>query len=177
MTLALRTAGPAMNMIPTVQRVMAELDPDVPAFRIQTLEEVLARETWVQRIARDILAAFAATAALLAMIGLYGVISYSVTRQRHELGIRLALGAAPRRVLRLVVGNGLALAVCGIAIGWTAARLTSSLLDELLFEVQTADAATFIAVPLIAAALAALAAFIPARRAAGTDPMIALRTE
>jgi putative ABC transport system permease protein len=177
MTLAIRTVGRATDMIPTLRGVMAEVDPDVPAFAVQTLEEVLARETWVQRISRDILAAFAGTAALLAMIGLYGVIAYSVARQRHELGIRLALGAAPWRVLRLVVRHGLALAVCGIVIGWGGARLTTKLLDELLFEVQTADITTFVVVPLLVAALAGLASFIPARRAAGTDPMIALRTE
>jgi putative ABC transport system permease protein len=177
MTLAIRTAGPAADMIPALRRVLTELDPDVPPFSVETLEEVLARETWVQRISRDIFTAFAATAALLAVVGLYGVISYSVARQRHELGIRLALGAEPRRVLRLVVRQGLVLALCGIAIGWTAALLSSNLLDRLLFEVEAADAATFVIVPLIVAALASLAAFIPALRAAGTDPMIALRTE
>jgi putative ABC transport system permease protein len=177
MTLAIRTAGPPADMIPVLRRVLAELDPDVPAFSVETLDEVLARETWVQRVSRDVLAAFAATAALLAMIGLYGVISYSVARQRHELGIRLALGAAPRRVLRLVVRQGLLLALFGIAIGWGAARLCTRLLRQLLFEVQAADAATFVIVPIVVAALAGLAAFIPARRAAATDPIIALRAE
>jgi putative ABC transport system permease protein len=177
MTLAIRTAGNAADMIPALRRILAELDPDIPADRVQTLEEVIARQTWVQRIARDILAAFAATAALLALIGLYGLISYSVAQQRHEIGIRLALGAAPRRVLRLVVRKGMTLALAGIAIGSAVAFLTTRLLSQLLFEVEPADSGTFLIVPLAVATLAAAAAAIPARLAASTDPMITLRAE
>jgi putative ABC transport system permease protein len=177
MTLAIRTAGPPEDLIPSLNTVMAGLDPDVPAHRIQTLEEVLARETWVQRIARDILTAFASVAGLLAVVGLYGVIAYSVARQRREIGVHLALGAAPRDVLRLIVRRGLSLALIGIAIGWTTALLAARWLRQLLFQVQPADATTFALVPLVVAILATVATWIPARHAAATDPVVALRAD
>lgn len=141
------------------------------------LDDVIARQTWVQRIARDIVAAFAATAALLAGIGLYGVVSYSVARQRREIGIRVALGASPRRVLRLIVRRGLALAIIGIIVGWSTALLSTGLLRQLLFEVAPVDVATFTLVPLTVIGLASLATFLPARRAASTDPATVLRAE
>ena len=177
MTLAIRTRGNAADAIPMLQRKLAELDRDVPAFRVDPMEGVIARRTWVQRIARDILGAFAAVAALLAVIGLYGVISYSVAQQKHELGIRLALGATPDRLLKRVVSQGLVLAIVGIAIGWTVAFFSASELAQLLFEVEPSDFATFLLVPLTVAGLAALASSVPALRAAGTDPMVALRSD
>jgi putative ABC transport system permease protein len=176
-TLVIRTAESPEAMTPVLRRVLAEVDPDVPAFRIEALADVVARQTWVQRIARDILAAFAVTAALLCVIGLWGVISYSVERQRHELGIRLALGEAPMRVLRLVLRQGLGLAVLGVAIGTGTALYASTALRRLLFQVEPVDTGTFIVVPLAVASIAAIATLIPARRAASTDPMIALRNE
>ena len=177
MTVVIKTTGPAVAMIPTLRRVLAELDPDVPAYDIGTLEDQVARQTWVQRIARDILTAFAATAAFLAVIGLYGVISYAVLRRRHELGIRLALGATPRRVRRLVVRQGLTLGLTGIALGWLVALAAVRLLDTLLFEVEPGDVATFVAAPLVVLVLAVLATWLPARRAAALDPVRALRNE
>jgi predicted permease len=177
MTVVVKTSGPTAAMVPTLRRVMSELDPNVPAYRIEILEDEVARQTWVQRIARDILTAFAATAALLAVIGLYGVISYSVLRQRHELGIRLALGATPRRVRRLVVRQGLTLGLAGILPGWLGALAAVRLLEGLLFEVQPGDVTTFAATPLAVAALALLAAWLPARRAAALDPVTALRND
>ena len=177
MTVAMRTAGAPADMIPTLRRVFAELDADVPPERVRTLDEVIARQTWVERIARDILLAFATAAALLAVIGLYGVIAYSVARQRHEIGIRLALGAAPQHVLRLIVRRGLALAIAGITIGMFTALVAVRSLRELLYEVKPLDLPTFLLVPLLVASFATLAAWIPARRAAATDPMVALREE
>jgi predicted permease len=177
MTLAIRTRGPANDLIPVLRRELAALDPDVPAFRIATLEEVIARLTWVQRILRNILVAFAATAALLAVIGLYGVISFSVNQQRHEFGIRLALGAAPTGLLRQVLRGGLLLASIGIGLGLASAALATRGLRQLLFQVQPADATTFVLVPLAVAALAALSSVVPALRAAATLPMQALRNE
>lgn len=177
MTLAMRTTGVAADLAPAVRRVLAELDPDVPAYRVETMEDVLGRQVWVQRIAREVTTAFAATAALLAAIGLYGVISYAVARRRHELGVRLALGAAPPALLRLVLRQGLALAAVGIAIGWLAALALSRLISGLLFEVKPGDLQTFLMVPAIVAALALVAAYLPARRAAGLSPVIALRQD
>ncbi|MEX2284700.1 MAG: ABC transporter permease [Gemmatimonadota bacterium] len=177
MTLAIRTRGNASDAIPMLQRKLAELDRDVPAFRVESMETVIARRTWVQRIARDILGAFAAVAALLAVIGLYGVISYSVAQQKHEFGIRIALGASPNGLLKRVIGQGLVLALLGIAIGWFVAFLSAKTLTELLFQVQPADLATFVIVPLVVMGMAALASSMPALKAAGTDPMLALRSD
>jgi predicted permease len=177
MTLAIRTRGPANDLIPVLRRELAALDADVPAFRISTMEEVIGRITWVPRILRNILAAFATTAALLAVIGLYGVISYSVNQQRHEFGIRLALGASPIGLLRQVMGAGLRLASIGIVLGVAIAFAATRGLRDLLFEVQPADATTFLLVPLVVATLAALTAAGPALRAAATPPMQALRNE
>ncbi len=176
-TLAIRTRGPAAEMEATLRRDLAALDGDVPAFRVITMEDLIGRLTWVQRISRNILAAFAGTAALLAVIGLYGVISYSVTQQRHEFGIRLALGAAPRQLLRQVVRSGLTVALIGIVLGWVVAFLAARGLQQLLYQVNPRDAATFVVVPLAVATLAALTAAVPALRAAATDPMLALRNE
>jgi len=177
MTLAIRTRGNPNDLIPILRKDLAALDVDVPAFRVITMEEVIRQLTWVQRISRNILGAFAGTAALLAVIGLYGVISFSVTQQRHEFGIRLALGAAPGRLLQQVVNNGLLLAVIGIVIGWIVAFVSVRGLQQLLFEVQPADLTTFVVVPMVVAVLAALTAAVPALRAAATDPMLALRNE
>ena len=177
MRVVIKAAGAPEDLVPSLRAALGELDPDVPAFSIETLEDVIARQTWVQRIARDILTAFAATAALLVVIGLYGVISYAVTRRRHELGIRLALGATPRRVRRLVVRQGLVLGLAGIALGWVASFAAVRLLTALLFDVEPVDTATFIAVPLVVAGLAVLASWVPARRAAALDPVMALRAE
>jgi putative ABC transport system permease protein len=177
MTLVIRTRGPANDLIPVLRRELAELDMDVPAYRITTMQEVIDRNTWVQRILRNILAAFATTASLLAVIGLYGVISYSVNQQRHEFGIRLALGAAPAGLLRQVLRAGLLLASIGIVLGLAVALVATQGLGELLFEVQPADATTFVLVPLVVGTLAALTAAGPALRAAATPPMQALRNE
>jgi predicted permease len=177
MTLAIRTRGPANDLIPVLRRELAALDPDVPAFRISTMQELIGRITWVQRILRNILAAFAATAGLLAVIGLYGVISFAVTQQRHEFGIRLALGAAPSGLLRQVLRAGLLLASLGIVIGTSIAFVATRGLRQLLFQVEPADLTTFVLVPLAVAALAALTAAGPALRAAATPPMQALRNE
>ena len=177
MTLAIRTRGNPNDLIPILRKDLAALDVDVPAFRVSTMGELISQLTWVQRISRNILGAFAGTAALLAVIGLYGVISFSVTQQRHEFGIRLALGAAPARLLRQVVHNGLLLAVIGIVIGWIVAFVSVRGLQQLLFEVQPADVTTFVVVPVVVAVLAALTAAVPALRAAATDPMLALRNE
>ncbi len=177
MTVVIRATQGAGDTLGTLRRVLQSLDPDVAASGGQPLADVVARRMWLPRIARDVIGAFAAAAALLALVGLYGVISYSILRQQHELGIRLALGAAPAQVLRLVLGRGLVLAAIGSGIGCAVAFGASRSLSELLFEVTPADAGTFTLVPLVVIALAALASFLPGRRAARIDPMITLRAE
>jgi predicted permease len=177
MTVVIRATQGAGNSLNTLRRVLQRLDPDVAASGGLPLADVVARQMWLPRVARDVIGAFAATAALLALMGLYGVISYSILRQQNELGIRLALGAAPVQVLRLIVGRGLTLAAIGSAIGCALGFGASRSLSGLLFEVTPADAGTFILVPLLVMALAALASFLPGRRAASIDPVITLKAE
>jgi len=177
MTIAVRASDGPGRVAETVRRVLQSLDPDVAASGGQSLPEVVARQTWLARVARDVIGTFAATAALLALVGLYGVISYSVARQQGELGIRLALGAAPARVLRLVLRQGLTLAAIGSAIGCALALAASRSLSALLFEVTPVDAGTFVSVPLAVLVLAAFASFLPGRRAAHIDPVRTLRAE
>jgi putative ABC transport system permease protein len=177
MTVVIRATHGSVDTLNTLRRVLQGLDPDVAAAGAQALADVVARQMWLPRVARDIIGAFAASAALLALVGLYGVISYSIVRQRNELGIRLALGAAPARVVRLVVRQGLTLAAAGSAIGCVLAFGASRSLSALLYEVTPADLGTFVEVPLAVLALATLAALVPGRRAANIDPVLTLRAE
>jgi putative ABC transport system permease protein len=177
MTVVIRAQRDPGDVLATLRQVLLDLDPDVAASGGQALADVVARQMWLPRVARDVIGGFAAAAALLALVGLYGLISYSIVRQQNELGIRLALGAAPARLLRLVIRQGLTLAAIGIAIGCALAFGASRSLSALLFEVTPADAGTFVIVPLVVLALAALASFLPGRRAARIDPVMTLRAE
>lgn len=177
MTLAIRTAIPAADLAAAVRQVLAEIDPDVPAYRVATLEETLARQTWVQQTQRDVLGAFAIVAVFLALLGLYGVISYTVAQRHHEIGIRLALGATPRHVRWLVLGQGARLAVLGIGIGVVAGLTAARLLSGTLYGVDPGDPATYVLVAVVVAILAICASYLPAQRASVVDPLVALRHE
>ena len=177
MNLILRTAGDPHNWAAAARAAVAAVDRDQPVTGVNTMEEVLATSTAQQRFSVFLLGVFSTTALLLAAVGLYGAIAYSVAERTQEMGIRIALGAATGDILRMIVGQGLTLTLAGLAIGTMAALALTRLMSGLLFQVSAADPASFAASALLFAAIAALASYLPARRATRVDPTEALRYE
>jgi putative ABC transport system permease protein len=171
-------ADPAA-LAPAVRAEVRALDPEVPAFAVQTLEQMVAnsRAAFMRRYPAYLTGVFACVALLLALVGIYGVVSYAVAQRTHEIAVRVALGARTRDVLRLVLGHGLLLALGGIALGAVGALALTRLISGLLFGVSAADPAVYGLVALLLATVALLACLVPARRATKVDPMVALRYE
>jgi len=180
MILVIRTPLPPGTVMPKVKQAIESLAPDQPVYKVQTAEEVVSESMSSQRFPMMLLAAFAALALLLACVGIYGVLAYSVTRRVREIGIRMALGAEKHTILRLIIGQGLRMVALGVAIGIAGAlalsRVVSSF-SHLLYGVGTADPLTFAAVSALLVVVATGACWIPAYRAMHVDPMTALRAE
>jgi len=166
-----------MGLAPAVLRAVRELDPDLPGYELQSMQEAVDRSLWRQRLQGQVVGLFAALALVLAAVGIYGVISYAVAQRTREIGVRMALGASGRQVVRLVVREGMLLVVAGIGIGLLGAFALTRVLARLLYEVRVTDPMTFAGVPLILGAIAALACWVPARRAARVDPLLTMRAE
>ena len=177
MSLVVRTEGDPARLTSQIRAEVAALDPDLPIFAVRTMVEALRQSTARPRFSALLIGTFASLALIMAVVGLYGVISYMVSQRTHEIGIRMALGARPRDVLRLVLGQGMALILVGVVIGIAAAYSLSHYLESLLFGVTANDPATFAIVSITLAGVAAIACLIPARRAMRVDPMVALRYE
>ena len=176
--LVVRTALPdPLSVAPMIRRAAAELDPDTPLFDIRSMDYYVSEQTANRRFPTLLLAAFAATAVLLAIIGLYGLLSFLVTRRTPELGIRLALGAQRGDLTRMVMSQGLRFVFAGLILGLGGAWAMTRFISALLFAIQPNDGWTFACVSGLLAVVAALACWLPARRAAGVDPVLALRME
>ncbi|HTG54235.1 MAG TPA: FtsX-like permease family protein, partial [Gemmatimonadaceae bacterium] len=177
MYLVVRTAGEPLRLTAPVRRVLASIDPVLPMAETHTMEQAVASSLGTKRVTNVLLTGFALVALLLAAIGIYGVMSLSVSGRKHEFGVRLALGAAPGDVLRLVIRQGMTLAGLGLAIGIVVALWATRFLGALLFGVAPVDALTFISVTATLGAVALLACYLPARRATRADPVGALRQD
>jgi putative ABC transport system permease protein len=177
-TLVVRSAaGNPSSLLPAIKHEVEAIDKDQPIFGAVTMERLLSDSVASQRLSVTLLGLFAGLAFLLACVGIYGVISYTVTQRTHEIGVRIALGAGTRDILRLVVGHGMIMVAIGLGVGLLASFALTRVMSSLLFNVSTTDPATFILVSLLLALVSFLASYIPARRATRVDPMIALRYE
>ncbi|MGZ8455462.1 MAG: FtsX-like permease family protein, partial [Gemmatirosa sp.] len=177
MTLVLRTAGDPLALAAPLRAAVRELDPNVPLAELRTLQQVTDEALAEPRFTTVLLTLFAALALTLATIGIYGLISLLVTQRTHEMGIRMALGARRAAIGRMMLGQGMRIAGAGVAVGLVSAALLSRLLTTLVYGVGTLDPLTFALVPVVLAVVTLAATVVPARRAAATDPSIALRQD
>lgn len=175
MNVAVRTAEAPESLAAAVRREVAGVDADIPVTRVRAMDDLITASVAPRRFNLLLLGGLAALALVLAAVGLHGVISYTVAQRTQEMGVRVALGAAPRDVVRLVLGQGLALTLGGVAMGAAAALGLTRFVSNMLFGVRATDPATFMGVALLLVAVAALACYRPARQAARVDPLVALR--
>jgi putative ABC transport system permease protein len=177
MSVVVRTAGSPLAIIPEVRKAIQGLDPDLPVEAFQTMSEVVTSSMADRRYPMFLLMIFSAVALLVAAIGVYAVLAFAVNQRTREIGIRMALGAQRRQVLRLILRNGLGLTLAGLALGVVGGAFASRALSRLLFRVAPADPLTTICVVLVLLGVAVLAMYLPARRAMRVDPMSALRND
>ena len=177
MTIVIRTRRDAAGIAPAARQVIQKLDSEQPVADVRTMENLLADSVARARFSTLLLTVFAVVALVLAAVGIYGVMSYAVTQRTHEIGIRMAMGAQATDVLKLIVKKGLTLIMCGVGIGLGAALALTQIMSSLLYGVSATDPLTFGAISVLLALAALLACYLPARRAAKVDPMIALRYE
>ncbi|MCI0489449.1 MAG: ABC transporter permease [Blastocatellia bacterium] len=177
LTLVVRTASDATSLAPSVRREVWAIEKDAPISSIATMEDVIAEQLWQARFSMLLLGLFAGVSMMLAGIGIYGVMSYSVAQRTHEIGIRMALGAGRSDILRMVIKQGITLAIAGVLIGLAAAFALTRVMEGLLYGVSATDPMTFSSIALLLVTVAIAACIIPARRAMRVDPMVALRYE
>jgi predicted permease len=176
-TLVVRTTGDPASMAPVIRSIVHSMNQNAPLSEVQTMDQVVSEATSEPRFYVLLLGAFAAVALVLAAVGIYGVMSYSVSRRTQEIGIRIALGARTVDVIRLVVGQGASLALLGLGVGMVVAFAVTSLMARLLYGIRPTDPITFVAVVVVLSTVALIASYIPARRATKVDPIVALRYE
>ena len=177
MSLVTRTSADPQTLVGAIRREVGQLDPDIPIKELATMEQVMAESIWQPRLYATLFAVFAGGALILAVIGIYGVMAYLVVTRTHEIGIRIALGATTRDVLKLIVGRGMKLTAVGVLIGVSGAYALTRLMRGLLFNISATDPITFVLISLLLTLAAFLACYIPARRATKVNPLVALRYE
>jgi len=177
MAIAVRTEGDPLSMVNAVRAGVQSVDPEIPVFGASSMEELISKSVSGPRFNSVLLASFAGLALVLAAVGIYGVIAYSVTQRTHEIGIRMALGAGPHSMITLIVGEGAVLALIGIGLGVVASLILTRLIANFLFGVAATDPAIFCGVSMLLTVVALGGCYIPARRAAKVDPIVALRYE
>ena len=175
--LVVRASGDATALMPQIRAAIRASDPSLPVFAASSMEELRRRGFWQYALFGQMFGAFGVFALVLAVVGVYGVLSFSVSQRTQEFGVRLALGAEPGDVRRMMIGQGLRLAGIGIAIGIAGAAGVTRLIRSLLYDVTPTDPLSFAAVVALMLAVAATAAYLPARRATNVDPMTALRAD
>jgi len=177
MNVVMRSAGDSASLVAALKREILDLDGDLPLYNVVTMEQRVAESLARRRFSMLLLTLFASLALALAAIGTYGVMAYLVNQGTREIGIRIALGATPGRILSLVVSKGMTMALFGLALGLAGAFAFTRLMSKLLFGVQATDPATFAIISVMLIFIALLASYIPAQRAARVDPMVSLRYE
>jgi putative ABC transport system permease protein len=175
--IVVRTDGDPASLAPSVRGAIASVDRDLPVFRVATMEQMVSDSLAQRRFSMLLFGIFAALALVLAVVGLYGVMSYAVAQRTHEIGLRMALGAQGSDVLRMVVGQGMGLVAVGLGIGLLGALALTRLMSSLLYGVSAADPLTYAGIAILLGVVALLASYVPARRATKVDPMVALRYE
>jgi predicted permease len=177
MTVILKAAGDPNQLIAAVRQQVKAIDPDQPIYSVRTMDDIRAESVAPERLNLTLLSIFAGIALVLAVVGIYGVMSYTVTQRTHEIGIRMAIGAQPRDVFRMVIGQGMMLALIGVVFGLVLAFLLTRLMASLLFGVEPTDPATFAAIAVLLTGVALVACYVPGRRATKVDPVVSLRYE
>jgi putative ABC transport system permease protein len=175
--IAVRTAVEPASIVPAIRQAIWSIDKNQPIWRVQTLDDIFSRQLSTPTQSTALMDAFALLALLLASVGLYGVLSYTVTQRTSEIGVRMALGATSRKILLSFCGRGLVLTICGLVIGLGLSRVASRFLNTLLYDFRPSLIPTVTAVSLILLGVALVACLAPARRASRVDPVVALRSE
>jgi putative ABC transport system permease protein len=177
MSLVVRTQSDPARMAGVLRHEITAQDANQSVYDVKTMQQIVSESVSQPRLYTMLLGVFAAVAMILAAVGIYGVMNYLVTQRVHEIGIRMALGAQAMEIFKMIVGQGMLLALMGVVIGLAVAFLGTRVMESLLFGVSTRDLTTFLGIPLMLAAIAFFSIYIPARRAMKVDPMVALRQE